>query len=265
MPRFVAVSREGHEQKKWRRYESYTFAAADALAPIVVAELANAMPSMPLAFSEQSGGYTLVAVLSLSPARNMFVGADGRWLGRYVPSWFRGHPFRMFPQQGTDKLVLCVDEESGLVVERSAAGEEFFDPEGNPSPALKSLFEFLMQVERSRRVTDLAVAALAEAGVIRPWQIKLKTKTGQGEQAIGGLHHIDEVALSALPDDVFLKLRKTAAALPITYAQMLSAAQLGIFEHLDRLQKQAASPSVTTLPETIDSLFEMPGDDVIRF
>ena len=33
-----------------------------------------------------------------------------------------------------------------------------------------------MQLERSRRVTDLAVAALAEAGVIRPWQIKLKTK-----------------------------------------------------------------------------------------
>ena len=51
-----------------------TFAAADALVPIVVAELSNAMPSMPLAFSEQSGRYTLVALLSLSPARNMFVG-----------------------------------------------------------------------------------------------------------------------------------------------------------------------------------------------
>lgn len=262
MPRFVAVSRELHEQKKWRRYERYTFAAADAMAPIVVAELARAL-SMPLAFLEQSGRYALVAVLSLTPDRNMFVGAEGRWLGAYVPACFRGYPFRMFPQQGTDNSVLCVDEESGLVVERSAVGEEFFDAEGNPSPALKPAFEFLMQVERSRRVTDLAVAALAEAGVIRPWQIKLKTE--QGDQAIGGLHHIDEAALSALPNDVFLKLRTTAAALPIAYAQMLSAAQLSIFEHLARLHKQAASPPVTALPETIDSLFEMPGDNVIRF
>jgi hypothetical protein len=122
-----------------------------------------------------------------------------------------------------------------------------------------------MQVERSRRVTGLAVATLAETGVIRPWQIRLKTKTGQGEQAIGGLHHIDEAALSALPDDVFLKLRKTAAELPIVYAQMLSAAQLGNFEHLDRLQKPTASSPVAKLPETVDSLFEMPADDAIRF
>ena len=117
-------------------------------------------------------------------------------------------------------------------------------------------------MERSRRATDLAVSALAEAGVIRPWQIKLKTE--QGEQAISGLHHIDEAALSALADDVFLKLRK-ASALPLAYAQMLSVGQLGIFEHLARLQNQPASPPVATLPETIDSLFEMPADDVIRF
>jgi hypothetical protein len=259
MPRFVAVSRERHDQKKWLRFNDYAFTAADALAPIVVAELANAMSSMPLAFSEQSGRYTLVAVLSLTPGRNMFVGAKGRWFGRHDPSWFRGHPFRMFTQQGTDKLVLCVDEESGLVVERSAAGEAFFDAEGNPSPALKPGLEFLSAVERSRRVTDLAVAELAQAGIIRPWQIKAKTG-----QAISGLHHIDEAALSALPDDVFLKLRKTPA-LSIAYAQMLSAAQLGVFEQLAMLHKQAAPSPVTTLPETIDSLFEMPANDVIRF
>ena len=40
-------------------------------------------------------------------------------------------------------------------------------------------------MERSRKATDLAVAALAQAGVIRPWQIKVKTE--QGEKAIGGL------------------------------------------------------------------------------
>jgi hypothetical protein len=262
MPRFAVVNRERHGQKKWLRFNGFSFAAADALAPIVGAELVRAALAMPCAFLEQSGRYMLVAILSLIPNRNMFVDPGGRWLGGYVPAWFRAHPFRMFPQQGTDQVVLCVDEESGLVVERSAAGEEFFDAEGNPSLALKPMVELLTEVDRSRRVTELAVEALAQAGVIQPWQIKLKTD--QGEQAISGLHRIDEAALVALPDDVFLKLRITSA-LTVAYAQLLSAGQLGIFAHLAKLHSQPAPPPVEALPESLDGLFERLGDDTIRF
>ncbi len=179
MPRFAVVSRERHGRKKWQRFSGYGFAAADAVAPITGAELGRAALSMPCAFLEQSGRHTLVAVLSLIPGHNMFVGPGGRWLGSYVPAWFRLYPFRMLAQQDTNELVLCVDEESRLVVERNAAGEEFFDAEGNPSPALKPVFEALTVAERSRTATELAVAALAQAGVIRPWQIKVKTDEGE--------------------------------------------------------------------------------------
>ncbi len=215
---------------------------------------------MPLAFSEQSGRYTLVAVLSPIPGRNMFVGPDGRWLLGYVPAWFRTYPFRMVPQQGTDNAVLCVDEDSGLVVEGDAAGEDFFAEDGNIPPALKTLFDLLMLVETSRKATERAVSALTEAGVIAPWPIKLKTE--QGEKAIGGLHRIDEAALLALPDDVFLKVR---TALPIAYGQLLSAGQLGIFEQLAKHHNQLAPPPAAALPETIDSLLGMQSDDTIQF
>ncbi len=263
MPRFAAVSRERHGQKKWLRVQGYAFAATDAMATIVGAELAQAALSMPCAFLEQSGRYMLVAVLSPVPGRNMFVDRGGRWIGPYVPAWFRTYPFRMLSQQGTDKLALGVDEESGLVAERSAAGgEAFFDTEGNLSPALKPVLEALLGVERSRKATDLAVAALAQAGVIRPWQIKLKTE--QGEKTIGGLHRVDEAALRALPDDVFLTLRKTAA-LPIAYAQMLSAGQLGVFEQLARLHNQPAPSPLAALPETLDGLLENLNSGTIRF
>jgi len=119
-------------------------------------------------------------------------------------------------------------------------------------------------VERNRKVTDLAVAALAQADVIQPWPIKLKTD--QGEQAVGGLHRVDETALRALPDEGFLKLRK-AAALPIAYAQMLSVGQLGVFALLARLHQQPGPPQRTAaaLPESIDSLLENLKDDMVRF
>ena len=193
----------------------------------------------------------------------MLVAPDGRWLGGYVPAFLRSYPFALVPKQGTDQLVLCIDTDSGLVVDGNAAGEDFIGPDGNISPALKKALDFLNALELSRRATDVAVAALAEAGIIQPWQIKLKAE--QAERAIAGLYRIDEVGLNALADDAFLKLRKTSGALPIAYAQLLSMGQLGIFEHLARLQAQSRPPPLSALPENIDSLFELPSDDKIQF
>ena len=263
MPHFTAITSEHHAGKKWQRFTSYGFAATTALAPVVGVELGRAALNMPLAFFRDRDRFVLVAVLSLTPNRNMLVAPDGRWLGGYVPGYLRSYPFAVLPQQGTNQAVLCVDTDSGLVVDGSATGEDFIGPDGNLSPVLKSVLDLLNELERSRRVTEMAVAALADAGVIQPWTIKLKSE--QGEQPITGLHRIDELALNGLTDDVFLKLRKTSGALPIAYAQMLSMGQLGMFEYLAKLQAQLRPQPAATLPENIDSLFELPGDDIVRF
>jgi hypothetical protein len=260
MPRFVPVNRERYSQKKWLRYTSYAFAAAEVVAPIVAAELVSAAPAMPCAFLRQGERFTLVAVLSGTASGNMFVGQDGRWFGGYVPALLRLHPFRMLPSEGTDKVLLCVDEESKLIVEGDAQGEPFFDQEGNLSPALKAVFEAAMAVERNRKATDLAVAALAQADVIRPWQITIKS--GESTHPISGLYRVDEAALNALPDDAFLGLRK-ASALPLAYTQMLSTRQLGLFERLEMLHSRAPqSPPLAALPETLDGLLENLKDDL---
>jgi SapC len=265
MPQFAAVSRERYANKKWLRFSNYGFAAGEMIAPIVAAELARAAPAMPCAFLQQSGRYTLVAVLSLIAGRNMFVAPDGRWLGLYVPAVFRLYPFRVLPTERGD-LVLCVDEQSNLVVDGSSAGEEFFDSQGNPAPVLKPAFDAAMALETNRKSTELAVEALAQAGVKRPWEIKVKSN--EGERPISGLHRLDEAALHALPDETFLNLRKTAA-LPLAYTQMLSMGQLGLLQHLARLQTQAAAPPpppssqlLSALPDTLDDLLENLKDDL---
>jgi len=261
MPQYAVVSRERHAKKKWLRYTNFTFAAGEVIAPIVSAELVSAALAMPCAFVQQAGRHSLVAMLSLIGGRNMFVGPGGRWLGRYVPAALRLYPFRMLPQAGTDAVVLCVDEESKLVVEVSSTGDEFFDAQGNPAPALKPVFEVAMALERDRKSTDLAVAALAQAGVIRPWEIKVKT--GEGERPISGLYRADEAAIRALPDETFLNLRKSAA-LPIAHTQMVSMGQLGIFEHLQKLQSQPSTSPFAALPETLDGLLENLKDDLMK-
>ncbi|MGD1213214.1 MAG: SapC family protein [Candidatus Acidiferrales bacterium] len=69
----------------------------------------------------------------------MFVGPDGRWLGSYVPAWYRGYPFRLLQQEGADEMVLCIDESGKLIVDSKDPGEEFFAADGSPSPAVKPI------------------------------------------------------------------------------------------------------------------------------
>lgn len=265
MPQYVAVSRERHGAKKWRRPTSYAFARADDVAPIVGAELARAALGMPCAFVEQERRYKLVALLSLVPGRNMFVGSDGRWLGAYIPAGLRFYPFRLLPQEGTNDAVLCVDEQSGLVMDADAGGEPFIDADGKPAAPLSPLFQGLTQLERSRRVTEVAVASLVEVGVIRPWQINLKTETGQ--RSASGLHCVDEGALGRLGDDAFIRLRATSG-LSVAYAQLLSMGNLPMFDQPTRTQgpppAQAPTTLIGSLPETLDGLLENLKDDLTK-
>jgi len=61
----------------------------------------------------------------------------------------------------------------------------------------KQVLDFLSTVEANRQPTNNACAALVRAGVIRPWDITLKTDTG--DRKLAGLHQTDKAALNALP------------------------------------------------------------------
>jgi len=262
MARFSPVSRERHVGKRWRRPVNFAAAAGDAVVPVVGGELARLALAMPVAFIEQSGRYQLVAALSLTPGHNMFVGPDGRWLGGYIPAFCRSYPFRLLPSQGTGESVLSVDEESALIAEAESGGEAFFDADGEVSQAVRPILDLLVENERSRKGTEVAVSALAEVGVIRRWPILLKA--GEDERTVTGLHRIDEAALNALGDEAFLKLRR-AGALPLAYAQLLSMGRLDVFDELARLHAESARTAAASRPAALDSRLRLPPHEVVRF
>ena len=250
MAKFVAVSREAHAQKVWRRLANYQFAAKEALAPIVLAEVVHVGSWMPLVFIEQAGCYVPMAMMSPMPGQNLFVGPDGEWLGGYVPSSLRSHPFRLFRHEGSEQMTLCIDEDSGVIRDADEAGEPFFAADGKPSPSISAIMESLRQFEANRAATDLATASLAAAGVIAPWP--LEVEVGGKKAAAKGLHRINESALNQLDDEAFLKLRRTSA-LRLADAQIMSLGQIARFAQLMRLRQQLAqTPKIT--PEGIFGL-----------
>jgi hypothetical protein len=254
------VTRERHAGRKWPRFKDFGFASKMTTLPVADFEQVQAAIAMPLAFVEAGGGYSMVALLSVLRDRNMLVGPDGRWLGAHVPLVLRAYPFRMVEHPEAGKVVLCMDEAGGLLPEGSSTGEDFFDTEGNLSPVLKTMGEYLAQVEDSIRATDKAVAALAEAGVIAPWRISVKSEDDT-ERPFEGLYGIDEAALKALSDDAILKLHK-ASALPVAYAQIFSRGTVTIFEQLAKVQGQLAP---MPLPESVQKMFAKGSDDTVRF
>jgi hypothetical protein len=258
MTKLVAITRDAHAQKVWQRPANYLFAAKEPLAPIVLAEVVHVSSWMPIALVEQAGRYVPMAMMCPMPGHNLFVGPDGEWLGGYVPSSLRSYPFRMVRAKGSEQMVLCIDEDSGLVRDADEKGENLFTADGKPTQSVTTMMEFLRQIEANRMAMDLAMASLAEAGVVEPWP--LVVEVGGKKAAINDLHRVNESALDQVNDEVFLKLRKTGA-LRLAYAQLMSMAQIVRFDQLMKLRQQLAQ-APKFKPEEI---FRGEPSDLIRF
>ncbi len=264
MTKLTALDSIAHARKAWRRAGNYGFAAQDAVVAITGLEFRQVCMAMPIAFIAQDDRYAPVAVMSLLPGRNMFVGPSGQWLRGYVPVALRTFPFRSVPIQGREDSALCVVEDSGLIVNADGKAEPLFNADGKLSASVEPIWKLLTEVETDRHNTALAIAALREAGLICPWNITVKVDGA--DKAINGLFRIDEAALNGLEDATFLKLRR-AGALPLAYIQLLSMAQLGVFAELDRVQQQLTPKQAKpqALAQPLDQEFAIPSDGMIRF
>ncbi|TXN07066.1 SapC family protein [Methylobacterium sp. WL103] len=250
------VSRTGHGQLRWRRFDGYGFASTSALAPLAAAEVPKAVHAFPLAFVERESGWTLSAILGLVPGQNLYVAPDGRWTGSYVPAAFRAYPFRAGWNEAAQP-VLCVDESSGLVVE-GGEGEAFFDETGHPSPAMSQIWEFLQDVVRSEAILLQSCGHLHAAGVIEPWPITVQSEAGA--QQIAGLYRINEGALDSMDDTAFGVLRR-AGAVGLAYAQLLSVVNLTSLGEL--AQARAQAEAAERARAEVKPMIMLPNDDTI--
>lgn len=236
MPNYQPITLESHGKKRWQRYSAYAFAANETVIPLTTVELPKAIMSLPIAFIEQAGSFTPVAVLGLQTGNNVFVAPNGSWTGQYyIPAAFRSFPFCL-ANTLDGQQVMCIDEDSGLLTD-GPSGEAFFAEEGQPSQAILDVLNFLKQIGQSRLSTVTACAALQKHALLRPWPITVKTEAG--EKQIAGLFQIDEAALNLLASDALLELRQ-AGALSLAYCQLLSMQHLPVLGQLAEAKAKVA-------------------------
>jgi len=263
MPRYVPMDPDKHKTAGFQKTRDWGHAAQDWVAPVVVDELPQIIPVLPLAFIPMEEDFQLVAVQSLKKDKNVVIRpGDGRWLTPYVPAIYRGYPFSLMQVGDKSEKALCVDEESPVYRSGPEPGyTPFYDEAGNPSEIVKKVMEFWELYETQRQKTSRAVHALSEQNVIVPWEIKVQSGEGHEPVYVEGLYKVDEGVLNTLSLASLENIRR-AGALPVAYAQIFSQHRLNVLAKLHHVHEKPAAEA----PEKendIDTLFG--ADDKFRF
>lgn len=242
MPQWQALSKTAHRDKGLLPRDGYRHAQSDPVVSVLLAELLKLLPHYTLGFVARGKGYMPVALLSLDGESNLYVAANGKWVGSYVPAMMRGYPFALADGSNNQKVVVVDTERLS-----DEGGEPLFEGD-EPSTTVQQTLDFLNQCEKDRQQTAKAAGALQQAGVIVPWALSIPRSEGAEPQRIDGLYRVDEKALNNLDAETYATLR--GAPMALAHAHLFSV------EQTDQLTKRADYHARQgSTPENLDSLF----------
>lgn len=273
MARYIPIQRSVHKDAGWTARQDLSFATDMALVPLLAEELSHALSYMAIAFTENkqaNSGYDLVGIQSLQPGKNMMISPDGRWMAGYIPAFYRGYPFAMIQEEGTDKLHLCIDANSALFHETAEEGDTLLLAEdGTLSERVREIVNFLQQCHINKKLTQQLLLDLKTAGLITSWAIKRQqaTQDAQMEQApVTGLFHINKQALENISPDTLVSLNKSGALL-LAYSQILSEPRLKNLSSFHQIHQQAAQQQASASEANLEQLFgkSTEEDDIFKF
>ncbi|MBT2801010.1 SapC family protein [Halomonas sp. ISL-56] len=245
MSNWVTVSRQQHVSMRYAPRQDYQFTAEQAIVPILAGELRQALTQFVMGFIKREERYYLVALLGRAAHSHHYIHPeDGRWLGTYVPAHFRGYPFAVARQKDSEAMVLQVHADHLL----KQGGEPLFDEQGELAEQVKQQLDFVGECAKNRRLTNNACQALAEQGILQPWQVN------EGGPGVKGLYQVEEAALNKLTAQQLHSLQ--GMPLAVAYGQIFSMAQ-----H-DQLAQRAALHAKLGIPESVDELFADDSDDL---
>jgi hypothetical protein len=243
------VSVSEHRNSCYTPRAGYRHAASSVVAPLLVAELDNALSHFVIAFARLKEQVVPVAVLGLEENQNLYLNADGKWLGLYVPACFRSEPF---------KLLQTADEQKVLGIRTDALvtnGQPLFTASGEL--AVKDVLNFLASCESNRAATHQAATLLDQAGVLEPMVLKVPVP-GSPQRVMNGLYKVNEAALNGLDAHSFAELQ--GDSLKLAYAQVFSMSQVS--QLTNRLLHHSKNQPLESVD--VESMFSQ-NNDTLKF
>ncbi len=212
---FLPLSLEQHANAGFIPSENYSFTASHPLVPAYLHEHTLLSKTMPLCFIKLEDKYLFMALAGTTEAGCVFLRNDGQWTTPYVPVALRGQPFSLRQTPDGEKLVLCIDD---TALTDGSSGERIFNNAGKLSESVTKTMDLLTQRQSVIKPTQDAVDKLAHAGVLKEWDLTLKS--AEGVSKAKGLYTVDQTALNELTAEAYHTLQGNPMTL--AHAQLFS-------------------------------------------
>lgn len=227
MAELVAISVEEFKSYSWKKAVDLNFARGNTLCLLGAQEIIKASVSLPVAFFAVNGSFVPVALQGTGESENLFINDKGRWLGEYLPEYYRCYPFFLV-KSAEDKYTLCFDKASGCLIE-AEGGEPFFGEDGEMAERVSAIFAELQKTEMDRLLAEKICEQLTSHDLITPWPLAVEGEKGQAR--IEGIYRIDEEKLNQLDGSALMELRDSGALIA-AYAQMFSMQKINVLGRL---------------------------------
>ncbi len=231
----VPLSKSKHSDLKILPVDLNNFSDL-SLVPIYFHEISQLACEYPLCFTMNDEVFDFCLFSSISPKHgSALIKKDGTWIGRYVPAYFKHHPFFAFSQKNNESSIFIEDESPRL--DRGDGIPLFQNSE--PTETLKQIIADMRVIFDSAKKTQIILEALNKFELIMPWEPKIQTSSDQ-EAIISGLYRIDELAFNELSNSVWNQLREINA-FPMIYGQLFSTHNITKLIMYQNLKLQSSS------------------------
>jgi len=253
----VAIDRNTHKNLRLKlQTGDYGFAASTNSVFLAAREFGLAATHFPIVFvgNAETGDVVAAALLGLRDAENLYVDPQGQWdLDAYVPAFVRRYPFVLAEDGQSENLTVCVDSAFPGLNEKE--GEFLFDDQGQETPYLKGMIDFMQQFRREMLLSNKLVRELADAGLLAARTIDVEMPDGL-KRKLDGFMVVDEEKLASLDADLTAKLH-ASGALPLAYAHLVSINNLSrLVARLSQRLRVQAQGGAAPVPASVEAQVE---------
>jgi hypothetical protein len=242
----VPVNFQRHKDWSVKTGDSYAFASDVNSVPLTAVEFAQAANEYPIVFAGTEEAVFPAVILGARANENLYVDAEGRWLGRYIPAFVRRYPF-VFSQDAEGKVFTLNIDETFPGCNQAGRGERLFDADGQQTQYLKTVLGFLQDYQARFRRTRAYCDRLKELNLLQPMQAQF-TLPGGEQRSLSGFMAVDRAKLKALPADVLADMM-SKDELECTFLHLASLRHFQ--DMLDKMPRPAAQPAPEPAPGAV--------------
>jgi hypothetical protein len=201
------ITSERHGDLYVKAAGDYEFARHSNSVPVMAVEFPSAAAEYAIVFAGNDEAMMPVVILGVDRDQNLFVDAQGKWQGKYIPAFVRRYPFIFSKSEDNERFFLCIDEGySGC--NREGRGERLFDSDGERTQYLGNVLNFVKEYQVQFNRTRAFCNRLRELELLEPMQAQFSLPSGK-QKSLSGFMAISREKLKALSGDKLAELAKS--------------------------------------------------------